>query len=60
MPRGIVGQLNDEQKRRRMNLRNFYLVATIAELNTEKERAEAEGDWLKSAVMDELIEEEDY
>jgi hypothetical protein len=48
--------MTDDQKRYRMNIRNFLIVATLAELQVERGLALERGDGFKAACIDELIE----
>ena len=47
--------LTNAQRQIRMNIRNFLLVATIAELETEIEISNRTGDTFRAACVQELL-----
>jgi len=50
-------KLTDDQRRFRMNVRNFLMVATPAELQREKALSEERNDTFRAACVQELIDE---
>jgi|AntRauTorcE11897_2_1112592.scaffolds.fasta_scaffold01099_3 FixJ family two-component response regulator len=49
--------LTNAQRQIRMNIRNFLLVATIAELETEIEISNRTGDTFRAACVQELLDQ---